>query len=72
LCCAGRGKEQLFDAINALAIFEWNKNDRAAGGQFIFKIITQQTKHMSALNHWGMQRKAGVICVVFVLHVLWL
>jgi hypothetical protein len=42
------------------------------GGQFIFKIITQQTKHMSALNHWGMQRKAGVICVVFVLHVLWL
>ena len=36
-----------------------------SGWTVIFKLFrTQQTKHVFALNHWGMQMNAGMICVV--------
>jgi hypothetical protein len=65
LCCAGRGKEQLFDAINALAIFEWNKNDRAAGGAVYFQDYypTNQT-HVCAESLGDAEEGRGDMCGV--------
>ena len=54
----------MFDAIIYLAMFEWFKNDRAAGGSLYFQDYYPTKQPLFALNHWWMQRKAAMICVV--------